>query len=155
MTLLMEALARFSLLTRYVKDLRVRLERQGQGLIYRLTEHDVKAFMIMDEVMIFSSDENIMAMYKHTSSHHLHHVSSVLLLAHPSRSSLDDATSARNPLEADFALALSGNTASAALAKGSARSPPQQLLRKWDSMLQVAGTQLSVRAESSHHTCVD
>ena len=153
MTLLVGALARFSLLTRYLKDLQVRSEGHDQGLTHRLTDQDIKIFMIMDEARMFGSDENIMAMYQHASSCHLRNVSSVLLLVDPSRSSLDDAISARNPLEADFALALSGHTVSATYAKGSAKSP-QYLLRRWTSMLQVAGTELSVRAESSHHTYI-
>ena len=148
MTLLTKARARLSMMTQYVEDFQVQIQRQDQGLIYRLSEQDVKTVMLVDQAVQFDSDENLMAVFKHASTHQLRHVSNVLFPVDTPRSSLEDAMNAqlaRNPLEADFALALLGYTTGAAFAKGFAGSSQQHRLCRWVAMLQAAGAELSVR----------
>lgn len=151
-------MARLSMLMTYVESHQAQHGNHGHdGLRYSLyhpfSEHDIRAIIILDETVQFTSDENVLAAFRHTSTHELEQASSRLCSADRSthdsteRPQLENVQLVSSPLEADLALALHAYPLGAAYAGCSENEGRERLLARWIRMLRVAGAESTVSTQ--------
>lgn len=129
------------LLDGFIKDLVIQHEAEGPiGTLHLISQRQAEAIFTMDGTQQFVSDENMLATLSHASSQELKHMSRVLQYA--GLNPVEDVALPRDPREADYSLALKGYYHGAAYAGHSGET---QQMEGWIRMLQLAGSECSVR----------
>ena len=136
--LLKKAYARLSLLCMSSEN------HRNDGMRGESFEGSSNIIDILDQTQQFSSDENVLAMLKHTTGHDKIHVEMVLRYSdHKLSEGSDGKQQLSNPLEADCSLALLGSPMGVKTTHHELH-PVKESSAMWARMLQVAGAEYTV-----------